>query len=131
MTRRALRPITSAAGAAPVISKALGLPCGAFGSITVLISSLLAFPALVGGARHVLLQRSKKLRRSLRAVSLWLGYFVVGLAGRRKGSRTVWAERPLGTRNRLVPNGAKNTPDEFACQEYSTIYWVSLFDCSQ
>src|SRR5215210_8243095 len=69
MTRRALRPITSAAGAAPVISKALGLPCGAFGSIAVLISSLLAFPALVGGARHVLLQQSKKLRRSLRAVS--------------------------------------------------------------
>src|SRR5919112_4857778 len=69
MTRRAFRPMTSAAGAAPVISKAEGLPC-CFGSIAVLISSLLAFPALVGGARHVLLQRSKKLRRSLRAVSL-------------------------------------------------------------
>src|SRR5918912_1340050 len=70
MTRRALRPrVSAAAGAAPVISKAEGLPCDAFGSIAVLISSLLAFPALVGGARHVLLQRSKKLRRSLRAVS--------------------------------------------------------------
>src|SRR5215217_7473618 len=69
MTRRALRPrVSAAAGAAPVMSKADGLPCGAFGSITVLISSLLAFPALVGGARHVLLRRSKKLRRSLRAV---------------------------------------------------------------
>ncbi len=70
MTRRALSPrVSAAAGAAPVISKLDGLPCGAFGSITVLIFSLLAFPALVGGARHVLLQRSKKLRRSLRAVS--------------------------------------------------------------
>src|SRR3712207_2079833 len=45
MTRRAFRPMTSAAaGAAPVISKADGLPCGAFGSITVLIFSLLPFP---------------------------------------------------------------------------------------
>src|SRR5215207_4758405 len=70
MTRRAFKPkVSVAAGAAPVMSKADGLPCGAFGSIAVLISSLLAFPALVGGARHVLLQRSKKLRRSLRAVS--------------------------------------------------------------
>src|ERR687893_463661 len=40
MTRRALRPMTSAAAVpAPVISKADGLPCGAFGSITVLIFS--------------------------------------------------------------------------------------------
>src|SRR5919112_4969384 len=96
MTRRAFRPrVSAAAGAAPVISKAEGLPCDAFGSIAVLISSLLAFPALVGGARHVLLQRSKKLRRSLRAVSLWLGYFAVGLAGRRKGPRAVGHERPF------------------------------------
>src|SRR5829696_8982494 len=52
MTRRALRPMTSAAGAAPVISKAEGLPCGAFGSIAVLIFSLLPFPRFVGGARR-------------------------------------------------------------------------------
>src|SRR5215211_7256847 len=39
MTRRAFRPRVPAAGAAPVMSKADGLPCGAFGSITVLIFS--------------------------------------------------------------------------------------------
>src|SRR5215211_6019664 len=110
MTRRAFRPITSAAaGAAPVMSKAEGLPCGAFGSITVLISSLLAFPALVGGARHVLLRRSKNCGAHCAPSLMWLGYFAVGLAGRRKGPRAARADWPQGTRNRLVPNGAKNT----------------------
>src|SRR5215203_5595749 len=70
MTRRAFRPMVSAAaGAAPVMSKAEGLPCGAFGSITVLIFSLLPFPRSWGARGTFLLQRSKKLRRSLRAVS--------------------------------------------------------------
>src|SRR5215211_3168067 len=131
MTRRAFSPMTSAAGAAPVISKADGLPCGAFGSITVLIFSLLPFPRS-WGARGTFFSSGRKNCGAHCAPSLmWLGYFAVGLAGRRKGSRTVRADCPLGTRNRLVPNGAKNTPDEFACQEYSTIYWASLFDCSQ
>src|SRR5829696_8078747 len=50
MTRRAFRPRVSAtAGAAPVMSKAEGLPCGAFGSITVLISSLLDLSRARGG----------------------------------------------------------------------------------
>src|SRR5436305_9041256 len=52
MTRRALRPkVSVGADVAPVISKAEGVPCGAFGSITVLIPRF-AFPALVGGARR-------------------------------------------------------------------------------
>src|SRR5918993_5549882 len=69
MTRRAFRPsVAAAGGAAPVISKAEGLPCGAFGSITVLIFSLLPFPRSWGARGTFLLQRSKKLRRSLRAV---------------------------------------------------------------
>src|SRR5215213_1667240 len=80
MTRRALSPITSAAaGAAPVISKLEGLPCGAFGSITVLIFLFLPFPRS-WGARGDVLKQSKKLRRELRAVRVvsrvlrgWLG----------------------------------------------------------
>src|SRR5690348_3230129 len=67
MTRRALSPITSAGAAAPVISKLEGLPCGAFGSITVLIFLFLPFPRS-WGARGDVLKRSKKLRREQRAV---------------------------------------------------------------
>src|SRR5215210_3361480 len=71
MTRRAFRPMTSAAaGAAPVISKAEGLPCGAFGSIAVLISLFLPFPRSWGARGDDSPWQSKKLRRELRAVTL-------------------------------------------------------------
>src|ERR1044072_4411103 len=68
MPRRALSPRISAAGAAaPVISKLEGLPCGAFGSITVLIFLFLPFPRS-WGARGDVLKQSKKLRREPPAV---------------------------------------------------------------
>src|SRR3954452_12401602 len=111
MTLRALSPKVSAAGAAaPVMSKLDGLPCGAFGSITVLIFSLLPFPRS-WGARGTFFSSGRKNCGAHCAPSLvWLGYFAVGLAGRRKGPRAAVADRLHGTRNRLVPNGAKNTP---------------------
>src|SRR5688500_13128759 len=118
MTRRALRPMTSAAaGAAPVISKAEGLPCGAFGSITVLIFSNCLSRAR-GGREATILLGSRKNCGANRAPScLLLGYFVAGLAGRRAGPRAREAPGVFRHSERLIPNGAKNTPGRFACQE--------------
>src|ERR1043165_756317 len=85
MTRRALSPRSpAAAGAAPVISKLDGLPCGAFGSITVLIF-LLAFPALRGG-REATFSTVEKIA----ALTARRQGFVSGtswLAGRRESPR--------------------------------------------
>src|SRR5437763_17193219 len=84
MTRRALRPRSSVgADVAPVISKAEGVPCGAFGSIAVLIPRF-AFPALVGGARRRKILSQKECGAKRAPSSLCLGYFVAGRAGRRE-----------------------------------------------
>src|SRR5689334_22265454 len=85
MTLRALSPSVSAAGAAaPVMSKLEGLPFGAFGSITVLIF-LLAFPALVGGARRRSETIEKIAARTARRQSCVSG--TSWLAGRRESPR--------------------------------------------
>src|SRR4051812_20143829 len=88
MTLRALSPKVSAAGAAaPVMSKLDGLPCGAFGSITVLIFLLYAFPALVGGARR----RSETIEK-IAALTSRRQSCISGtswLAGRRESPRAI------------------------------------------
>src|SRR5256714_80844 len=82
MTRRALRPkVSVGAGVAPVISKAEGVPCGAFGSITVLIPRS-AFPALVGGARRRKILSQKECGAKRAPSSLCLR--VLRLAGGRE-----------------------------------------------
>src|SRR5919112_3622837 len=131
MTRRAFRPRVSAAGAAPVISKADGLPCGAFGSITVLIFSSCLSRARGGREARSSPAVEKIAALTARRLSCGSGTSRLVWPGGEKVPVPRWLTASHGTRNRLVPNGAKNTPGEFACQEYSTIYWVSLFDCSQ
>src|SRR2546421_11525976 len=82
MTRRALRPkVSVGAGVAPVISKAEGVPCGAFGSITVLIPRF-AFLALVGGARRRKILSQKECGAKRAPSSLCLR--VLRLAGGRE-----------------------------------------------
>src|SRR5687767_8821799 len=130
MTRRAFRPMTSAAGAAPVISKLDGLPCGAFGSITVLISSFLPFPRSWGARGDVLTGR-KNCGANCAPSLCVSGTSRLVWPGGEKVRAQAGALTSPGAQDRLVPNGAKNTPVRFACQEYSTRYWASLFDCSQ
>src|SRR5438105_2368828 len=126
MTRRALRPkVSVGAGVAPVISKAEGVPCGAFGSIAVLIPRF-AFPALVGGARRRKILSQKECGAKRAPSSLCLR--VLRLAG----GREIPYRRQARLRGPprficLVPSGAQNNPSRLACQEYNTIYWVCLF----
>src|ERR1044072_1150042 len=131
MTRRAFRPSVSVAGAAPVISKAEGLPCGAFGSITVLIFSSCLSRARGGREARSSPKVEKIAALTARRLLCGSGTSRLVWPGGEKVPVPYGADWPPSTRNRLVPNGAKNTPGEFACQEYSTIYWVCLFDCSQ
>src|SRR5947209_8124455 len=77
MTRRALRPkVSVGAGVAPVISKAEGVPCGAFGSTTVLIPRF-AFPrswGARGDARYCPKKSAARNARRLRCVFGYCGW---------------------------------------------------------
>src|SRR2546423_6578014 len=97
MTRRALRPkVSVGAGVAPVISNAEGVPCGAFGSIAVLISTL-AFPALVGGARR----RRKNYPQKRAARNARRLRYVFGYCGWLEGEKFLTGGRLFGVARRV------------------------------